>query len=204
MRPSLDPKVGNQRQKGLLQKLAQQAMQRKGYTSALGRFAKLGTGRSPIGRIGGARGGMGQVSKLFGSLGAATPKGLEHAIKIGEGYVSANPPSSGPSASQVGLSQQPQYNPGDTIPPAAVGSNPFVTGQPGSAGLGGPATSDPEHNAFLGGLSDIDPFGGFSTTPQTSPSSPIATPGGFVPLGGGLYYDPVHDVIRGQGGHQVN
>lgn len=193
MQPQLDPRVGNQRQKKLLQQLAQQAMQRKGYTSKIGRFSKTGVGRGAIGAIGGLRGASRAGVKLFGSLGAVTPRGLidgPGAVRGGRAHIGIPGQQAAPL---------PRYEPGDTIPGMEPGSNPFVTGQPGGAGMGGIATSDPEHNAFLGGLSDVDPFGGFASRPQTSPSSPITISGGLVPLGNGIYYDPETGSIRGGG-----
>jgi hypothetical protein len=35
---------------------------------------------------------------------------------------------------------------------------------------------------------------------QAGPSAPISAPGGLIPLGGGRYYDPATDTIRGGGG----
>jgi len=44
---------------------------------------------------------------------------------------------------------------------------------------------------------------GTSTLSQSAPSAPITAPGGLIPLGGGRYYDPETDSIRGGIGGRV-
>jgi hypothetical protein len=194
MRPAqMDPRLGNQR--------------RKKAAAAL--MAQRAAGTSTAG-LGGVRqsGGLARAGAKAGIIrgqGRGIPAGLEGLYaRAGEfarqnqlgdyslnaeqqatasdpgiyagGYAAAN----APVQDAGGLGGQQQYTAGETIAPAPVGSNVFVTGEPGGAGAGGTATGDPEANQFMAGQTDINPFGGFSGG-QGAPQD-------GQPMNGGVYY----------------
>lgn len=208
MQAPLDPRVGNQRQKSLLQKIAMMAMQRQGYTNAFSRFARLGATRGSVRSMtspGSRPGGITRGAQPFGSLGNA-PRGAQAGEHLGHGMpaggfgtgdVRTAPLQAGlPTDNLNGVGHAPVVNPGAIIPPANPGSNPFVTGAPGSAGLGGVATADPEYNAFLAGQTDVNPFS-VGQAAGGSPASPVTAAGGLIPLGGGMFYDPATGNVHG-------
>lgn len=83
------------------------------------------------------------------------------------GTSSSGAPSGGDSSSTASTnltSINPDLPVGTVVPASGTG-DPFTGGAPG-----GVITTDPEHNAFVVGTSDIDPFGGFSNNIPLDPA----------------------------------
>jgi hypothetical protein len=145
---TLDPRIGNQRQKGLIAKVAAKAMARKGYVSKVGTFGKLANAGS---QARGLRPNRGPGQRLS----VARPQGFQDVldgmsqggVRSGEGYVSANPPT--------------YYN---TAPVAAALptslSNPMQNTLPPDVPVGAPNPN-------------ADPNGGFSGINVGTPGAPI-------------------------------
>ena len=216
MRPAeQDPRLGDRRRKKALAALLAQMQGRgqAGGNAGLGGVRQTGGLARAGARAGIIRGqGRGIPAGLEGLYARAGEYGRQNALggyqlnaerqpgAVDPGihagsYASQNAPvQNAPVQDSGGMGGQSTYTPGSTIPAATPGSNQFVTGEPGGAGAGGTATGDPEHNQFLAGQTDIDPFAG-SVGGSSAPQG--GTPGGGVgagvpqdgqPMNGGVYY----------------
>jgi hypothetical protein len=202
MRPAeMDVRAGNQRRKKAAAALLTQMQARAGNSSAgLGGIRQSGGLARAGAKAGIIRGqGRGIPAGLEGlyaragdfarqnqlgdySLNVEQQTGAQDPGIYAGQYAAANAPAA-PVQDSGGLGGQTTYQAGETIAPAPVGSNPFVTGEPGGAGAGGTATGDPEANQFMAGTTDINPFGGFS-----SGGGSQGAPQDGQPMNGGVYY----------------
>lgn len=219
---TLDPRLGNQRRKSMIAKVAQKAMAKKGYTSKVGTFGKLANAgeqarglkpnRGPGQRTNMARPG-GYQDFLDGLSGGPGGSGSG----VTPGSVNTAPTHAGLPDSYVNTMQ-------NTLPPDAPAGAPAAPTAPfdpnqtyqttdptqGYTATGGTSTDPAVSSAYNYGIN----YGnspeaqsavlGFDTSQfqplqQSTPSSPITAPGGFIPLGGGRYYDPATDRIMGAG-----
>lgn len=241
---TLDPRLGNQRRKSMIAKVAQKAMAKKGYASKVGTFGKLanagkmtrglrpnrGPGqRTSSARPGGYKDFLDGLSGGPGSQGSGW-QGQQQYVNTAPTHADlpdsyTNPVDNTLNPQQDSLQPAQQWQPGDTIPQAQVGTSFLTAGAdgslgPGAPGQGGIATGNPEQNAWMAGLTEnmwnfstgagqqgalpADPthstLGASPNLQQSAPSSPITAPGGLIPLGNGRYYDPATDTIHGTGG----
>jgi hypothetical protein len=207
----LDPRIGNQRQKGLVQKVAQKAMARKGYASKVGTFGKLANAGKATRGLRPNR-GPGQ------GLSRARPGGYQDFLdglsggpgqqQQGAGYVNTAPthaalPDSylNPMENTLNPQQSAQSDVG--VPVGTPGETPgtFNAGTPQApiyTDVGG-ALSNPNNPAKITASGSLFE-GALPSYSQSGPSSPITAPGGLIPLGNGRYYDPHTDTIHGGGG----
>lgn len=206
MQQIIDPKQGFNRQKSLLQRVAQKAMTRKGYKSKVGAFGKLASGglqnrglkpnRGPgSGILGAARpGGFGN---FFDGMNI-NPRGGGQAPR---GYANTAPVA---AAAPTALPMQPAEAYTSELDPVAQGSwtgeNPMPAADNPYAGQ---TMTDQSGTYTVPENYDPTPEPGMSIwgvpLEQGSPSGQITAPGGLIPLGGGVYYDPATGQVHGGG-----
>ncbi len=202
---TMDPRLGNRRQKQLLQQVASKMIQRSRTTNALGRFGRLGNTRGRVRSLTSA----GALRQRAGS-----PKPLSgiDTLQVRGGAPNARyfiPTSSGgrgPSPLPV-----PDPNPGLTNTETMSGSlRALPPEQVDQSRLG-----DPEYQRFTAGLTDVDPFGvGPSTPPPISYDAMLSAlntlqgggpqvqslPNGLISLGNGVFLNPQDGTFFGTGG----
>lgn len=207
-----DPRQGTQRQKALVRKIAQQAMQRKGYKSKVGQFGKMSQvggqsrGLRPMRGPGNAiarAGRMGGFGNFFDGMNVGPGPGQGQGQL--PGYVNTAPVAAAPPSILPGPPTGP-------ISEAYPEGNPNVlAGTTGSDSTGTWTVPDaynptpPEGMSVWGTPLDGSPslstsMEAGSNYQQSGPSGQITAPGGLIPLGGGRYYDPASDKIFGAGG----
>jgi len=237
-----DPRVGNQRRKSLIGKVATKAMARKGYTGGVSKFGKLANaGKQTRGlrpsrgananHPGGGRPG-GYQNFLDGLSGggfdgpggygagvntapvqAPIPESYtnpvqntltpQEAAAQPSGYTNTNPPPNTPTVQEY----NPDYNPATNSSINGAGGTDITVGGgggPGGVYFGAPASAAGT-DWTAGGFFNADGTLVAPNAPltQAAPSAPITAPGGLIPLGGGRYYDPATDTIRGGGGRRL-
>ncbi len=190
--PTVNPREGDRRQKALAKALAARA-------SALSRTATTGQGRGA--RTGGGVRLVGQGARPSAALSFLSGKGPNGFGPGGVNFFGGNPglgatvaatqmPSvalpSGPDGfGPPGLGELPAYQ-GPNVPLDQGGSyfDPTIpVGQPGGQSTGDAVEGNFEH------------IWGFNSTPSSAPG----LPGGLIPLGGGVFYDPDSGQLRGGG-----
>lgn len=197
-----NPADGNNRRKALLQLLMQRA---RGGGAAGGFGSGSAVSATPFGGLRAtpkSRDSQGQgfvkpaqvAAQFVGGLGIGARPGqsqpgsgqaVSRFLPTDGGPVQHHvaPPHS-PQAPSAPASDAPQV-PGTVVDPSGTG-DPFTGGAPG-----GTLSTDPEHNAFVTGQSDVDPF-----SVGVGGNTPTSGASGLIPLGNGAYFDPATGQVR--------
>ncbi len=192
----IDPRQGVQRTRNLMTKLAAKAMARKGYKSKVGTFGKVAAGGARPRNLRPNRGpgsGLARGAARPGGFGTfldglAPGKGQPPPSYLNTAPVAAPVPPPMPDITQLGTA--PEEWSAENPMPGWMGTNPNpLAGTPDpTPGFGLPDGIVPENY-------NPNPDPGMSIwgvpLDQSAPSGPITAPGGLIPLGSGVYYDPV-------------
>lgn len=172
--PTLDPRQGDRRKKALQSALARQ-------TSAISRFARTGIGRGAVSGFGRRPVSVGgRPSGILNFLGRQNPSGYARGL---QSYIG----QSGGLGQLVAPSQLP------TAPlPSAAGGMQAPSGG-GSVGTSG--GSDPQMTADA--LNAENPGGGAYVTPTGSVFEGSLPNYSLIPLGGGIFIDPISGSVLG-------
>lgn len=215
LQDKLDVRAGNNRRKQALNKLVSQIMGARADQGATLAASNVRQG-----------GGLGRGSRKQGafnlSVGRGVPQGLEGLYAKAADYAQQNlglggdlraerqfsgadpganasqyaqqnsPTAGGDTGAAPGVFQAPQLTPGTVVAPSGSG-NALTGGAPG-----GTATTDPEHNSYIQGNSEVDAMNvqfqpttiasGLDPAFATAIAAKQGAPTDGTPMNGGIYY----------------
>lgn len=172
---TLDPTQGDRRKKALQAALARQS-------SAISRFARTGIGHGAVsgfGRRPVSAGGRPSGILNFLNRGGHSPNGFANGLSQFQG-----------ASGGLGQLVAPSMLPSAPLPSAAI---PPQMGHPGSGQPGVSQMADP--NQVAGALNAENPGGGATVTPSGSVFEGSLPNYSLIPLGGGIFIDPISGTI---------